>query len=161
MASSGMWRRVHLVKTDVSKERVASIVLGTANVFHSALFISTRMMMVTCTSETSVLTRATLCNSPEGVILHITILEEFYICDIMPWNPLISNGSPQGTGCLRPHYWRLKQLRNSCVPQLDPPCGLVVSSWRLTQRFRVLFPELQDFLSSSGSGTGSTQTLWG
>jgi hypothetical protein len=28
-----------------------------------------------------------------------------------------------------------------------------------TQRFRVLFPALTDFLSSSGSGTGSTQPL--
>jgi hypothetical protein len=31
------------------------------------------------------------------------------------------------------------------------------SSWLLNQRFRVRFPELPNFLSSSGSGTGSTQ----
>jgi hypothetical protein len=31
------------------------------------------------------------------------------------------------------------------------------SSWLLTQRSRVRFPALQHFLSSSGSGTGSTQ----
>jgi hypothetical protein len=33
------------------------------------------------------------------------------------------------------------------------------SSWLLTQRSRVRFPALPDFLSSSGSGTGSTQLL--
>jgi hypothetical protein len=32
----------------------------------------------------------------------------------------------------------------------------VQSSWLLTQRSRVRFPALPDFLSSSGSGTGST-----
>jgi hypothetical protein len=31
------------------------------------------------------------------------------------------------------------------------------SSWLLTQRSPVRFPSLPDFLSSSGSGTGSTQ----
>jgi hypothetical protein len=31
------------------------------------------------------------------------------------------------------------------------------SSWLLTQRSRLRFPALPDFLSSSGSGTGSTQ----
>jgi hypothetical protein len=33
------------------------------------------------------------------------------------------------------------------------------SSWLLIQRSRVRFPALPDFLSSSGSGTGSTQPL--
>jgi antibiotic biosynthesis monooxygenase (ABM) superfamily enzyme len=33
------------------------------------------------------------------------------------------------------------------------------SSWLLTQRYRVPFPALPDFMSSSGSGTGSTQPL--
>jgi hypothetical protein len=43
---------------------------------------------------------------------------------------------------------------------LDRLCFLVVkSSWLLTQRSRVRFPALRDFLSSSGSGTGSTQPL--
>jgi hypothetical protein len=31
------------------------------------------------------------------------------------------------------------------------------TSWLQTQRSRVRFPALPDFLSSSGSGTGSTQ----
>jgi hypothetical protein len=33
------------------------------------------------------------------------------------------------------------------------------SFWLLTQRFRVRFLALPDFLSNSGSGTGSTQPL--
>jgi hypothetical protein len=33
------------------------------------------------------------------------------------------------------------------------------SSWLLTQRSRVRFPALPDFLSSSGSGTGVHSTL--
>jgi hypothetical protein len=35
------------------------------------------------------------------------------------------------------------------------------SSWLLTQRSRVRFQALPHFLSSSGSGTGSSQPLWG
>jgi hypothetical protein len=34
-----------------------------------------------------------------------------------------------------------------------------VDDWLQTQRSRVQFPALPDFLSSSGSGTGSTQPL--
>jgi hypothetical protein len=33
------------------------------------------------------------------------------------------------------------------------------SSWLLTQRFQVRFPELPDFLSSSGSGMGVHSAL--
>jgi hypothetical protein len=37
--------------------------------------------------------------------------------------------------------------------------GLVVeSSWLQIHRYRVRFPALPDFLRSSGSGTGSTQS---
>jgi hypothetical protein len=35
------------------------------------------------------------------------------------------------------------------------------NSWLLTQRSLVRFPALSDFLSSSGSGTGSTKPFWG
>jgi hypothetical protein len=35
------------------------------------------------------------------------------------------------------------------------------SPWLLTQRSQVRFPALPDFLSNSGSGTRSTQPLWG
>jgi hypothetical protein len=36
-----------------------------------------------------------------------------------------------------------------------------LSSWLLTQRSRVRFPAIPHFLSSSVSGTGSTQPSWG
>jgi hypothetical protein len=48
----------------------------------------------------------------------------------------------------------------SCVGLTGPPrWSSGQSSWLLTQRSRVRFPALPDFLSSIGSGTGSTQPL--
>jgi hypothetical protein len=79
MASSGMLRRVALVRTDVSEELSASIVrvtrigelgmLVTANIPSSQILV-TLIMEALCSSETSVLTRATRRNIPEDVILH-------------------------------------------------------------------------------------------
>ena len=50
------------------------------------------------------------------------------------------NINPAPNACLRPHLWSSGQ-----------------SFWLQIQRSRVRFPALQDFLSSSGSGTESTQ----
>jgi hypothetical protein len=47
-------------------------------------------------------------------------------------------------------------LRISCRP---PLLSNGQTSWLQTQRFRVRFPALPNFLSSSGSETGSTQPL--
>jgi hypothetical protein len=92
MASSGMLRRVALVRTDVSEELRASIIrvtrfgelgtlavtsnrrtlrrlLVTANVL-SSLNLVTLMKEALGSSETSVLTRATRRNIPEDAILH-------------------------------------------------------------------------------------------
>jgi hypothetical protein len=98
MASSGMLRRVALVRTDVSEELRSSFIrvtrvgeLGTslavtsnrarceeifaacilvrANVVPSSPIFITVMMEPTGTSETSFLTRATRCNIPEDGIL--------------------------------------------------------------------------------------------
>ena len=45
-----------------------------------------------------------------------------------------------------------------CVGVLGPPLWSSGQSfWLQIQRSRVRFPALPDFLSSSGSGTGSTQ----
>jgi hypothetical protein len=91
MASSGMLRRVALVRTDVSEERSASIIrvtrfgeLGTttaessvrqlpvtANVVPSSPILVTLMMEALRSSETSVLTRAIRHNVLEDSILYI------------------------------------------------------------------------------------------
>jgi hypothetical protein len=82
MVSSGMLRRVALVRTDVSEEpsacftRVTRIgelgtTLAAANAVSSSPILGTLMKEVLGSSETSVLTRATRHNIPEDTILHI------------------------------------------------------------------------------------------
>jgi hypothetical protein len=58
------------------------------------------------------------------------------------------------TGCKLIRY-----ERGFLLPVVQPLWSSGHSSWLLTLRSRVLFPALPDFLSSSGSGTGSTQPL--
>jgi hypothetical protein len=73
MVSSGMLRRVALVRTDVSEELSASSVrrlLVTASVVPSSPILVTLMKEVLSSSETSVTTRATRCNIPGDTILH-------------------------------------------------------------------------------------------
>jgi ABC-type transport system involved in cytochrome c biogenesis ATPase subunit len=72
MASSGMLRRVALVRTDVSEERAWLLV--TAN-FPSSPILVTLMMEALCSSETSVIIRATHRYIPEEAILHSHRLE--------------------------------------------------------------------------------------
>jgi hypothetical protein len=90
MPSSGMLRRVALVRTDVSEEYVASIMKGrtigelettlavtrsvlqllvTVNVVANSPIFATRMKEAIPSSETSVRTRATRRNRPEDGIL--------------------------------------------------------------------------------------------
>jgi hypothetical protein len=73
--SSGILRRVALVRTDVSEERSASIIrvtrtdkLGTLAVTSNLLV--TLMMEALFSSKTSVLTKATRRKTPEDYILH-------------------------------------------------------------------------------------------
>jgi hypothetical protein len=81
MASSGMLRRVALVRTDVSAELSASFLrvtrigelgktLAVTSTVPSSPILVTLMKEALCSSETSVLTRATRRNIPEDAILH-------------------------------------------------------------------------------------------
>jgi hypothetical protein len=80
MASSGFLRRVALVRTDVSEELSVSIrvtrigelgaMLVTASVVPSSPILVTLMKEALSSSESSVHTRATRRNIPEGAILH-------------------------------------------------------------------------------------------
>jgi hypothetical protein len=88
MPSSGMLHRVAIVRTDVSEERIASIIRVTrvselsislqlasvANVVPSSPILVTLMEEALSSSETSVLTRATRRNIPEDAILNINYL---------------------------------------------------------------------------------------
>jgi hypothetical protein len=66
MPSSGMLRRVAIVRTDRSVRRL----LDTAIVVPSSQILVTLMMEALFSFETSVLTRATWRNIPEDTILH-------------------------------------------------------------------------------------------
>jgi hypothetical protein len=75
MASSGMLRRVVLVRTDVSEELSTSFIrrvrrlLVTASVVPSSPILVILMKQLLRSSETSVLTRATRRNIPEDATL--------------------------------------------------------------------------------------------
>jgi hypothetical protein len=79
MVSSGLLRRVALVRTDVSEEPGASLVilrsvrrlLVAACVVPSSPIFVTLMKEAPASSEASVLTRATRRNNPEDTILKI------------------------------------------------------------------------------------------
>jgi hypothetical protein len=84
MVSSGMLRRVALVRTDVSEESSASFIsvrrlLVAATVVPSSPILVTLMKEALGSSETSVLTRATRRNIPEDTILHNHRREKSYI----------------------------------------------------------------------------------
>jgi hypothetical protein len=73
MQSSGMLHHVAVVRTDVSEERIASIIRVTrisANAVPSSLILVTLMMEAIHSSEMSVITRVTWRNIPEDGILH-------------------------------------------------------------------------------------------
>jgi hypothetical protein len=85
LVSSGMSRRVALVKTDVSEELCASFIrmtkigklvtmLVTASVVPSSPILVTLMKEALGSSETSVLTRTTRRNIPEDTILHLNYI---------------------------------------------------------------------------------------
>jgi hypothetical protein len=81
MPSSGMFRRVACVRTDVSEERIASIItlerigelgimLTVSSSWRNDSF--TLMLQAIISSETSVAIKATRCHIPEDDILHVS-----------------------------------------------------------------------------------------
>jgi hypothetical protein len=79
MPSSGMLRRVAFVRTDVSNERIAECcvlwLLVIVNFVHSSPILVTLTMEAICSSDTSVLIRATWRNFPQDGIVHSHCLE--------------------------------------------------------------------------------------
>jgi hypothetical protein len=82
MLSSGMLRRVALVRTDVSEERSAFFIRVTriGELGTTPAATSNRSTLRRDTSETSVLTRATRRNIPEDTILHLPGTSILNIC---------------------------------------------------------------------------------
>jgi hypothetical protein len=77
MASSGMLRRVALVRTDVSEELSASSFFSVTRIGELGTTVTVTKILVTLIKEalssfeTSVLTRGTRCNIPEDAILNV------------------------------------------------------------------------------------------
>ena len=67
---------------------------------------------------------------------------------------VLNAGMENGSNCESTDHFHI----NSVVPYRGPPLWSSGQSfWLQIQRSRVRFPALPDFLSSGGSGTGSTQ----
>jgi hypothetical protein len=77
--------------------------------------------------------------------------------------PVNSYSSPSGfqrnAGVIRRHRTRFLIFLTVKIHLEPPPWSSGQTSWLQTQRSRVRMPMLPDFLSGSGSGTGSTQPL--
>jgi hypothetical protein len=91
MASSGMLRRVALVRTDVSEERTLRRLLVTASVVPSSPILVSVMKEALSSTEISVSTRATGRNIPEDVILNDCLFKNFGSClNPFSWKALLT-----------------------------------------------------------------------
>jgi hypothetical protein len=78
MPSSGMWRHVDILLTDVSEERIASICSHLLTLAPCSRISHTLKMEAICSSETSVNTISTWCHIPEDGILQRKLLFALY-----------------------------------------------------------------------------------
>jgi hypothetical protein len=84
MPSSGVWRRVALVRTDVSEERIATIIMvkgmselhHCTNIFPSSLILVTLLMEVIRSSDTSLFARDTVRHILEDGTLRSRLRED-------------------------------------------------------------------------------------
>jgi hypothetical protein len=75
---------------------------------------------------------------------------KFILCDLL-------TGGSQRTGGIKTKYLFLSNATVAFIYSIGPLWSSGQSVWLQIQRSRVRSPALPDFLSSSGSGTGSTQ----
>jgi hypothetical protein len=97
MPSSGILHHVALVITDVSEYRILHSVrrlLVTANVVPNSQILVTLMMEATRSSETSILTRATLRDIPKDGILHSDRRENLKSCTAEKYFEYVSQDGP-------------------------------------------------------------------
>jgi hypothetical protein len=91
MVSSGMLRPVALVRTDVSEKPSASFIRVT-RIGELGTTLAATMKEALGSSETSVLTRATRRNIPDGTILHSHHRENLksYNTNSFPFSPQVN-----------------------------------------------------------------------
>jgi len=78
------------------------------------------------------------------------------LCNVNKWQQCVANTSCVNT--LKPLYtWMDFVIYFASIAVRPPLWSSGQSFWLQIQRSRVRYPALPDFLSSSGSGTGSTQ----
>jgi hypothetical protein len=149
-----MLRRVALVRTDVSEELSASFIRVTRIGWLGSTLAATSNLR-------------TLRRNPSSPIL-VTLMKEalssqktpFFIVTAVKTSNLtvvyLFESQPVHFCSRSMNEFQLSALQ---WPIRPPLWSNGQSSWLLTQSSPVRFPALPDFLSSSGSGTGSTQPL--
>jgi hypothetical protein len=111
------------------------------------------------TAAARVRDRVRSCGISGGQSYARAVVSEYYV---FPCQSVIPAIAPQSSSSIIQFCYNrpINCFSNSGLDR-PPLWSSGQSSWLQTQRPRAGFPELPDFLSSSGSGTGSTQPLWG
>jgi hypothetical protein len=151
--------------------------------FPSSPILATLIMEALSSSDTSVLTRATRRNIPENSIIQeaVMVLWRVGFCLLNLICSLAGNANEPGlshalhrlihrnyagcfigaagpAACFRAYKHQLQGIISYdwWIVTRPPLWSSGHTSWLLTQRSRVRFPALRNFLNSIGSGTGST-----